>query len=86
MKDKEKVREIIEEQYKKIMLEQAQDAAQLEDMLDTAIGQMNEHAELMKEVTFYLTTEEDDKDLAQEFVKAHGAYTRILKEVQESIG
>ena len=85
MNEKKKIKKIIREEHKKMQLEQAENAGQLENMIQGALDQMNQHAELMKEIIYYLTTEADDKDMAKELVKAHGEYTRILKEVRNSL-
>jgi len=82
MKDKE---EIIKEQYKKLIQERTSDDQYVESEIESALEQVKAHSELLKEVVYYLTTMEDESELAKKLVSAHGEYANTLKEIMNKI-
>lgn len=77
------IEKIIEEEYQKIIHEQAKDDAVIERNLEAVMEQLKEHSDLLREVVYYLTTVKEDSEAAKKFVQAHGNYVNSIKEIMD---
>lgn len=83
---KGEIKQIIKEEVVRVLQElENPTSVELRELTQRAIANLEEHAELLKEITYYLSTAGTDQRDILELIKAHGTYMGMLEQILENL-
>lgn len=83
---KSEIKEIIKEEVARVITEiDDPTSVDLREMTQKAIANLEEHSDLLKEITYYLSHEGYQQQDLLELIKAHGVYMGFLERILEDL-